>query len=203
MDTRNEDNIVRQIEKNLSNNINENLFLAGSLYGDSFPERGANTKKHREVSGGAPSETDYPLVSRDYMSHPQAVSRAEYIRQAREACLRNLSNQQIYTHAYDVNYMNQETFDTEQESKKSGMLRLFRDNAKDKDGEEEANPQELAAFRFLIIRTVCAVLIFLTIFLIDKLELKLGGITPQVIKEYVTGKDTLRVLEDIIFTWIK
>lgn len=204
MDTKNEDTIVRQIEKNLSNNIKENLFLAGSLYESSFPERRASSNHTQEASGGAASEADYPLVSHDYMSNTQAISRAEYIRQAREACLRNLSNQQIYSHAYDVNYMNQETFDTEQEGKKPGVLRLFHDNARNKEEAEEGNnPQELAAFRFLIIRTVCAVLIFLAIFLIDKLELKIGGITHHMIKEYVTGKDTLQVLEDIILTWIK
>ena len=205
MDIKNEDTIVRQIEKNLSNNMNENLFLAGNLYGgNSYPEK-RTTSMHTVDASGDTSEKDYPLVSYDYISNPQAISRAEYIRQARESCLRNLSNNQIYSHAFDVNYMDQETGELEQEGmKKPGLFKFFQDNSSNKGKDEEGNnPQELAAFRFLIIRTVCAVLIFLTIFFIDKLELKIGNITHHMIKEYVTGKDTLQVLEDIILTWIK
>ena len=206
MDTKSEDTIVRQIEKNLSNHMNENLFLAGNLYGSNSDLEKRTTLKHTmDAPKDITSEMDYPLVSYDYMSNPQAISRAEYIRQARESCHRNLSNNQIYTHAFDVNYMDQETMDKEQNIiKKPGLFKLFQDNASSKEKEEEGNnPQELAAFRFLIIRTVCAILIFLSIFLVDKLELKIGNITHHMIREYVTGKDTLQVLEDMILTWIK
>ena len=85
MDNKNEDTLVRQIEENLSNQINEN----------------------------------YPLFTNDYINNtPITLSRAEYIRQAREACLRQLSNAQVYSRPYDVNYMDTETLNPEQNTNK-------------------------------------------------------------------------------------
>lgn len=208
MDTKNEDTMVRQIEQNLSNNINDNLFLTGRVVKtnrlpmkeEASFELDGDTKKLDSLS------PDYPLVSYDYINTvPSTVSRAEYIRQAREACLRQLSSAQLYSRPYDVNYMETTAQQPEQlEHKKAKVWKLFHDDAiEDNRQAEENSPQEIAAFRALIIRTVCAIVLFLAVFLIDKFDFKIGNMTPTMIKEYVTGNDTLQELEDIIVTWLK
>ena len=216
MDTQNEDKIVRQIEKNLSNNINDNLFLTGRIYENNQPmTRDGKTpaildenreNKDKEDKENKETNQDYPLVSYDYISSsPATMSRAEYIRQAREACLRQLSDQQIYTRPYDINYMEPVPDNSEQiNHKKAKAWSLFHDETfSSAQHREEESPQEIAAFHSLIIRTVFAIVLFLSIFVIDKFEFKIGKVTTQVIEEYVTGKDSLQNLEDIIVTWLK
>lgn len=209
MDTKNEDKIVRQIEKSLSNNMNENLFLTGSVFGNNKTMEPSSTaivakdeKKDKEIEN-----SDYPLISYDYTSEsPTTMSRAEYIRQAREACLRQLSNTQVYSRAYDVNYMEAEAVVSEQmnqiNTKKEKTLKLFQEDTGTKPTVQDS-PQEIASFRSLIIRTVCAVVLFITVFIFDKFELSIGNLTHNIIQEYVTGNDTLQQLENIIVTWLK
>ncbi|HWT76851.1 MAG TPA: hypothetical protein VN258_19295 [Mobilitalea sp.] len=205
MDTKSEDKIVRQIEKSLSNNINENLFLTGRVFDHNRTSVNGNTAlavtdnpKNKEAE-----QEEYPLVSKDYISDsPITISRAEYIRQAREACLRQLSNTQIYSRPYDVNYMEPVEESPEQfNNKKAKAWNLFHEE--EAASKEVDTPQEIASFRFLIIRTICAVVLFLTIFLIDKFEFTIGNLTPGMIQEYVTGNDSLQSLEDFIVTWLK
>jgi hypothetical protein len=133
------------------------------------------------------------------------LSRAEYIRQAREACLRQLSNSQVYSKPYDVNYMDPEPINQEQvNNKQAKALKLFNTDSDAGDPAiDENTPQEIASFRNLIIRTVCAIVLFLTVFIIDKFELKIGNITHIMIQDYVTGNDSLQGLEDILVTWFK
>ena len=205
MDIQNEDTMVRQIEKNLSNNINENLFLTGRVFDKGkLPAvvRAAEEKPGDKKSSMA-SEQEYPLVSNDYISDSQiTVSRAEYIRQAREACLRQLSDSQVYCRPYDANYMETDTQGPDQNQRKSRMLGLFNayDNAA---AHEENSPQELAAYHSLIIRMACAIVLFLFIFIIDKFDIEIGNLTPDMIQEYVTANDTFQALEDKLVTWLK
>lgn len=212
MDTKNEDTIVRQIEKNLSNNINENLFLTGrvpDLQKETAKVYQQPKKNSYDVNGETKDislEPDYPLVSNDYISNsPISISRAEYIRQAREACLRQMSDAQAYCRPYDSNYMEAEPSGNEAQAlKKDRALTLFhKDTQKADYGREENSPQEIAAFRALIIRTVCAIVLFLFLFIIDRFDISIGKITPDTIQEYVTGKDTFIELEDKIVTWLK
>lgn len=206
MDTKSEDKIVRQIEKSLSNNINENLFLTGRVFENNKTPNKNNTAlmaaenlKEKETE-----REDIPLVSTDYISDSQiTLSRAEYIRQAREACLRQLSNTQIYSRPYDVHYPDTEEENTEQfNNNKAKAWNLFHE--KELSASKEADsPQDIASFRSLIIRTVCAILLFISVFIIDKFELTIGNLTHGMIQEYVTGNDTLQNLENIIVTWLK
>lgn len=212
MDNKNEDTIVRQIEKSLSNNINENLFLTGRVLETQKEGKNSQTA-YRNINNnqnGEPKELqsapDYPLVSNDYISNsPVSISRAEYIRQAREACLRQMSNSQIYCNPYNSDYVEGEAIDTEHlKPKKERALRLFHEDTRESAYTREENtPQEVAAFRALIIRTVCAIVLFLLIFVVDKFDIVIGNITPEQIREYVTGNDSLQELEDIIVTWLK
>ena len=238
MDNKSEDSMVRQIEKNLSQNMNENLFLVGkeqdtrmnqqtnSLHVNDKTARpgtmnafrveetyfGGNNKIKRDISVQDP---EFPLVSYDHINDSLAVSRAEYIRQAREACLRQLSDLQVYSKPYDVNYMNPES-GAAQESipKKAKTWNLFREGHEDRAEDnrysmddvkrsEDGTPQELAAFRFLVARMVCAVVLFLTIFIIDKLDLKIGSLSNEKVQEYITQNDMMDNIEDYIVTWLK
>jgi hypothetical protein len=178
-----EDKMVQQIEKNLSNHIDESL--------------------------KTPAE-EQPIVSFDY-SNPISITRAEYIRQAREACLRQLSEVQSTARAYDSYYL--EPLPNNAGTPEAGQVRpkgLFRDGygyvsnkAEDVDLNEEDTRKEQAAFRFLILRMVCAIVLFLAIFIFDRFDLKIGAFTPDKIQEYVTGKDNLKELEEMLVTWLK
>jgi len=174
MDTKSEDIIVRQIEKNLTKHMNEN-------------------------------QEELPLVSNECISNtPITISRAEYIRQAREACLRQMSDSQVYCRPYDSNYI--EAVDTslsQPNGKKNHPLRLFGEGIESYARKEEGSAQEIAAFRALIIRTVCAIVLFLLVFLIDKFDLVLGKVTPELIQAYITGNDTLQELENFVVALIK
>lgn len=212
MDTKNEDTIVRQIEKNLSNNINDNLFLAGRTVDNG---RTAAENNRIEVRGNnalyKPEQTfeelpqDYPLVSNDYISNAPGMTRAEYIRQAREACLRQMSNAQIYSRPYDVNYLDTETVQNEQVNEKKVKARNpFHNGTQEDNKTSEENPvQELNAYHSLIIRCVLAIVLFLCIFAFDKFDFKAGVLTNSKIQEFVTGNDAFEDLENILVTWLK
>lgn len=206
MDTKYEDNILSQIEKNLSNNINENLFLTGRVF------EGGNTltkkkflQEHEEKSKNLSSDKEeYPLVSKEHISDIPPLSRAELIRQAREACLKQLNESQSYSRPYEPSYISLETANTDVPAvKKGGHFRLFSDGFRSDKGRDEASPQEIAAFRSLVIRSICAVILFLCLFIIDKFELKIGDITNTKIEEYITGNNALKALEDMFVAWLK
>ncbi|MHB8129159.1 MAG: hypothetical protein ACYDEX_09190 [Mobilitalea sp.] len=207
MDSKVEDKIVRQIEKNLSNNINESLFLTGRVYEkDNNKAIGISTFNSPEIiSNSAELQQDNPAVSFEYINQsPTTLSRAEYIRQAREACLRQISSIQSSARAYEVNYPEEDLQSSEQlNRKKSKALRLFQEGSIAEDVlPKEDTPQEIASFRYLIIRTICAIVLFLSIFIFDKFDFKIGNFTPKVIQEYVTGNDSLQDLEDLLVTWL-
>lgn len=204
MDTKSEDTIVKQIEKNLSNNMNESLFLSGRVYESNKPMvKGFRTEKPEETLDKENEYEDYPLVSNENIINSPTISRAEYIRQAREACLRQLSESQVYSRPYDVNYMDSETQTVEQMNNKKAKLINLYTNEEEAAVKEENTPQEIAAYRSLIIRSVCAIVLFLSVFIIDKFEIKIGDFTHSVIQEYVTGNDSLEDLEDIFVAWFK
>lgn len=205
MDTaNNEDKIVHQIEKSLSNNINEDLFMTGRLYEDQkAPSIKSNTALMPEGRRKTSSYEEYPLVSNDHRSDSQVtLSRAEYIRQAREACLRQLSSSQVYSKAYDVNYMESDTPVLEVEDKNNSKEWGLFQKTKATDYSEESE-QDIASFRSLMVRTVCAILLFVTIFVIDKFEIKVGNITHTMIQEHVTGNDTLQEVENWLVGWLE
>jgi hypothetical protein len=208
MDSKYEDNMVSQIEKNLSNNINENLFLTGKVFENSKSLiKRKYLQEHEQATEELRADSqEYPLVSTEHISDaPVSLSRAEYIKQAREACLRQLSNSQVYSKPYEVNYLDTDTGSSEAViNKKPVHWKLFPDGTHPAGADvDENSPQEIAAFRSLIIRTVCAIVLFISIFIIDKFELKVGNLTNNMIQEYITGNDSLKALEDVIVTWLK
>ncbi len=207
MDSKNEDTMVRQIETNLSNNINDNLFLTGRMLEGNKATLGRKqlTAMADDVITADVANQNYPLVSNDFTNHSVSLSRAEYIRQAREACLRQLSAVQIYSKPYDSNYMDAEEESNDQlNQKKAKVMKLFHNDTEEETEQSTQNTVNgLGIYRSIIIRCVCAILIFASIFMIDKFNVKIGNVTNKTIKEYVMGNDVIKDLENIIVTWLK
>lgn len=197
MDTNYDDKIIHQIETNLSNNMNDSLF---------------NTGLEKVNIEDMASDIEYVDSPMSYTQNDlPPLSRAEYIRQAREACLRQLHSVPRQPRVYEDYSIDTETLATEKSYKKKGKgLGLFSDGSSNRVQtwtenryDEEASPQEIASFRALIIRTVCAIVIFLFIFAIDKLNIEIGDFSTSIIRDYVTGNDTLKKLEEFVVTWLK
>lgn len=212
MDTNIEDKMYHQIERSLSNNINENLFSTGRVF---EKERQPMKGNSAFDSLGPVHKTMIPDMEHtneafEYIRESPTLSRAEYIRQAREACLRQMNVTSSYK-ASDEYEINPGTQDSDSlHKKKPKILNLFHDGQiapgtvlSEVVAGEGASPQEIASFRFLIIRTVCAIVIFISIFAFDKLQGKIGSLSFEAVKEYVIGNDRLQELENIIVTWLK
>ncbi|NLO08248.1 MAG: hypothetical protein GX129_00030 [Clostridiales bacterium] len=212
MDTSYEDKMYRQIEKSLSNNINDKLFVPIEII-NRPTYMGKNKKKivdsisyEEDIVQKEPILLDKPYDDKidvgsamvEYREEGPRLSRAEYIIQAREACLRQMNTADTSSRIYDSYGGALDSIDSSHGRKKrSKVERLFY------EGEEEAPPEELASFRSLIIRTVCAAVIFLSIFIIDKVKVDWGVFSYEAIRQYVTGNNQLKALEEIIISWLK
>ena len=176
MDTNYEYKLYRQIEKSLSNNVNDRLLVPIEMID------GAD-------SNGAVAE---------YKENEPRLSRAEYILQEREACLRQMNSIDATSRVYN-SYVGADDsiYSTFGKRKKDKVENLFN------EGDDEALPEEIASFRSLIIRTVCAVVIFLSIFIIDKVKMDLGKFSYETIRQYVTGYNQLNTLEELIVSLLK
>ncbi len=204
MDKKVEDKMVQQIEQNLHNHIDENMYLTGrSVEKEKLPKKSTNVGTWKAVPEAKETGTDNPLVSLDYYNPVLPVSRSEYIRQARESCLRQLSTLQSSASAYDSYYLDNALQNAKQETnrKTRPYHTLFHEGSEAASVED--NSKEIAAFRFLVVRTVCALLLFLSIFLIDKFDIKIGSFNSDKVQEYVTGKDNLKQLEEFVITLLK
>lgn len=201
MDANVEDKMLHQIEKNLSNHINENLFVSGRIYEDNRAVNRNNTASDNSIMvTEGKSELPEPIKEDwEYGNSFPQLSRAEYIRQAREACLRQMNTVQGISKGMDNLLEESEDLHpalTMRKRSKAGIP--MQDTS-----EEENTTLEAAAFRSLIIRTVCAIVIFVSIFVIDKFQFKWGDFSYQKVQEFVTGKDNLVELEDLIVSLLK
>jgi len=213
MDTTNiDDKMVRQIEKNLSNNLNENLFSTGRIF-ESDRKSGSGKSAFDNTDSVFDSEKttlDYSGEMRPY-TNQSTLTRAEYIRQAREACLRQMSALQYSSsHSYEAPSMDAQEQSSDLFSRRKPRgLKLYHDGgAADENNDvskafEEDTPQEIASFRSLIIRTACAILIFVCVFIIDKLQFTVGKFSYEMINQFVTGNDALLKLQGYIVSWLK
>lgn len=199
MDSNVEDKMYHQIEKSLSNNINESLFVAGRGYEDKKTDVNQTDYDSGAVLERNSKSLETEKEDYEYAAKFPQLSRAEYIRQAREACLRQMTSVQIGSRGVEDYTDNSEAYHSSLPTiKKSKSINLFQNSA-----EEENSPQEIAAFRSLIIRTVCAIVLFISVFVIDKLEVKWGDFSNKTVQEYVTGIDQLEDLETLIVSWLK
>jgi hypothetical protein len=212
MDTNMEDKMYHQIEKSLSNNINENLFTVGKVYDkEKLPMLYSSVVEPIDLQKEENSyKSESPEEAHEYLNQTPAMSRAEYIKQAREACLRQLSSQSIRimdTYPAEI----EEPEPTALTNKKARTMKLFGDGEKvikspwggKTTSAAEDSLQDIASFHSLVIRMVCAIVLFLCVFLIDKFDFQLGTFSKELVREYITGKDYLKQLEEIVVTWLK
>ncbi|NLK27854.1 MAG: hypothetical protein GX306_05880 [Clostridiales bacterium] len=201
MDSNVDDRMIRQIETGLSNNLNDNLFTTGT---EKIALEKTSLEKREDDFGYFNQPMNQPI------NDLPPLSRAEYIRQAREACLRQMNASSYHSHSYDSYTTDSEipSLDKSYRKKIKG-LPLIRSGDRSFPAwagnriYEENSPEEIASFRALIIRMVCAVVIFLFLFAIDKFDIKIGKFTSDMVQEYVTGKDLLKELEVKLVTWLK
>ena len=80
---------IPQIEENL-HYMNQNLFHDGNLSETNqlIPRKDATQLRPDKTKVTKQDAENLPLVSNDYINEAPMISRAEYIRQARESCLR-------------------------------------------------------------------------------------------------------------------
>lgn len=214
MDTSYEDKMYRQIEKSLSNNINDKLFVPIEMI-DRRIYTGKNKKKivdsvsyEEDVVEKEPVDLDNNKSYDDrgeinnaiaqYKDEGPRLSRAEYIIQAREACLRQMNSINSTGRTFDYYGGDEDAIYSSHGRKKREKVDMLFNK-----GDEEALPEEIASFKSLIIRTVCAIVIFLSIFIIDKVKVDWGVFSYETIRQYVTGNNQLKALEEIIVSWLK
>ena len=202
MDKRVEDRMVQQIEKNLHKNIDENLYLTGRIMDKDNPQKTGQSQATPKALPQGKDTEDNPLVSLEYYNPAIPVSRAEYIRQARESCLQQLSTMQSTARAYDSYYLDSALQNAEvEQNKKPKTYHLLHEGKQ--EGHDMEAMKEIAAFRFLIIRMVCALVLFLSIFLMDKFDFKVGEFSSEKIQSYVSGNDNMKQLEEFVITLLK
>jgi hypothetical protein len=214
MDINYEDKIYRQIEKSLSNNINDKLFVPIEMIDDSTYKGRKNKQVVDSVSYEENTVQEEPvflernkvyndradsnMALEEHKEVSQGLPRAEYIRQAREACLRQMNTLDTSGRISDNYILEEESTNSHGRKKREKSARLFYEGS-----EEENHPEDVASFKSLTIRTVCAVVIFLSVFVIDKVKLNWGVFSYETIRQYVTGNNQLKVLEEILITWLK
>lgn len=206
--------MYRQVEKSLSNNINDRLFVPIEMidrpkYTGKDKKQIVDSVSYEEDTMQKESltlDTYKPYDYRGDGSHAIAkineegpkMTRAEYILQAREACLRQINAMDSPSGKYDNYGGALDSIDSSNGRKRRGKVeRLFN------EVDEEVLPEEIASFKSLIIRSVCAAVVFLSIFVIDKIKLDWGAFSYESIRQYVTGNNQLKVLEEIIVSWLK
>lgn len=155
-----DDRMISQIETSLADSMSDDIYKSRDI----FQSRDSDTSDDMCISNDVYREPD--------IAGPVPMSRAEYIRQAREACHRqlNLTSKEVKYH---------------------------------EEPNENIPSYELASYNGLMLRSVCAIVIFLIIFAIDKLDIKVGSFSSGYIKDFVTTNKTLEYLENLVVGWLK
>lgn len=114
-------------------------------------------------------------------------SRAEYIRLARESCSKNLSS----THG---NSKNQGLYKMK-ENEKIDKVKLWNH---DKVGSITENQTlfTLSSGKIILIRTICALLLFLSVFLIDHFDINMKKLNSKFIQESIMSNQTVEDAEN-------
>ena len=116
-------------------------------------------------------------------------SRAEYIKLARESCTRNLN-------AQGLNNKNNSKIKDENKNIK-GLLKKGApvDYYSFTQGEFDVPSSSI---KFFAIRVICAFMLFLTVFIIDKLNIEFRGISSKSIKQLVASNQGVEDAENFL-----
>jgi hypothetical protein len=135
--------------------------------------------------------TGIEMNRRRVMDHQEDFSmpsRAEYIKLARESCTRNLN-------APGLNSKNNSKMKDDNKDIRYNFL-------KKKDTSDYYNFSQgefdipNSTMRIFIIRAICAFMLFLTVFIIDKLKIEFKGISSNSIKELVSSNQGMEEAEN-------
>lgn len=122
-------------------------------------------------------------------------SREEYIRLARESCLKNLGNNPREMDTNKNNKVNLVGSPYSYEKNDYGRESFFIPS-----GKMNLNQKWI---KHLLIRSICALLLFLTIFLIDKFKFTYKELSSQKIETIVTSSKGFDATEDYIVNLFK
>lgn len=131
----------------------------------------------------------------DNQEHLQTLSRDEYVRLARESCTRNLSYNggNIKNHGMNKNkgYINPDKVRTwDQTDMKSTDMSMT---------ETHFNMTSINV-KSLLIRLICALMLFLTVFLIDKFDVKVKTFDSKYIQDLVSSDQGIDQAENFFVT---
>ncbi|WMJ88137.1 hypothetical protein [Anaerocolumna sp. MB42-C2] len=126
----------------------------------------------------------------DNQEHMRALSRDEYIRMARESCNRNAgynsSNSKNHGTNKNKGYLNSEKFRTWDQAAPVSRHNLSEDGLN----------MTAVNIKSLLIRTICALILFLTVFIFDKFDLKVNTFNTKYIQDMVTSNQSINQAED-------
>lgn len=110
-------------------------------------------------------------------------SRAEFIKLARESCTKNLSS-------VNCNSKNQPSL-RYKEPNKNNELSLWK--------------QELPtiSIKLFLIRTICAVMLFLTVLFIDKMDIKWKSLSSEFIQECISSNQGIENAEEVVASFFE
>ena len=129
----------------------------------------------------------------DHQEDFSVTSRAEYIKLARESCARNLNASHI-----NLKHNGKKKSDTGKMHHHN--KRTYIDSYDFDRGELDISPGSMRAF---MIRTVCAIMLFLTVLMIDKLNIEFQGISSHSIEELVSSNDGITKAENFFVSLIE
>ncbi|WP_313128729.1 hypothetical protein [Anaerocolumna sp.] len=124
----------------------------------------------------------------DHQEDFSMPSRAEYIKLARESCTRNLN-------APSLNSKNNNKMKDENKDLRFNFLKK-KDTSDYYDFSQGEFDIPNSTMRIFIIRAICAFMLFLTVFVIDKLKIEFKGISSNTIKESVSSNQGMEDAEN-------
>lgn len=126
----------------------------------------------------------------DHQEDFSVPSRAEYIKLARESCTRNLN-------APSWNSKNNGKMKDENKNIKFNLFKK-RDTADYYNFTEGEFDIPSGSMRVFLIRAICAFMLFLTVFIIDKLNIEFKGISSNFIRQLVSSNQGIEDAENFL-----
>ncbi len=126
----------------------------------------------------------------DHQEDFSVPSRAEYIKLARESCTRNLN-------APSGNSKNNGKMKDENNNIKFNLFKK-RDTTDYYNFTQGEFDIPNSSMRLFLIRTICAFMLFLTVFIIDKLNIEFKGISSNFIQQLVSSNQGIEDAENFL-----
>ncbi len=119
----------------------------------------------------------------DKLEQMHALSREEYIRLARESCKKNLSYNGGNLKNHGIN-------------KSKGNIKTEKPKTWDQTDMKTRLNLSSVNLKPLLIRIICAFVLFLAVFLIDKFDVKINSFNSKYIQDLVSSKQSIEDAEN-------